>query len=262
MRRAEWAYPSPPVHREVLSALPDEPTGRQPLLFVHDLAHGAWCFAEHWLDAAAVRGYPAYAVSLRGHGGSGGSRRLGRTTLRDYVHDELQTFVELHEPPVILGHSMGGLVTQQVLERYPARAGVLLAPVPVDGLLGQLLRRLPSDPVNVVGATAGRTLRLSAEDLFEGLDAATAEAYVDRLGRESSVAQWQLLVRRPLGPVRAPVLVVGTPEDRLIPVAAVEATAERFGTTPVWFPGVGHDVMLDRGQERVLDTVLDWVDEH
>jgi pimeloyl-ACP methyl ester carboxylesterase len=54
-------------------------------------------------------------------------------------------------------------------------------------------------------------------------------------------------------------MVVGTPDDRLVPLADVERTARRYGVAPVLFPGVGHDLMLDAGQDRVLAAVLDWV---
>ena len=47
--------------------------GRPPLLMVHGIAHAAWCYDENWVPAAAAQGWPAYAVSLRGHGGSGGA---------------------------------------------------------------------------------------------------------------------------------------------------------------------------------------------
>jgi pimeloyl-ACP methyl ester carboxylesterase len=55
-------------------------------------------------------------------------------------------------------------------------------------------------------------------------------------------------------------LVVGTPDDRLVPLADVERAARRYGVEPLLFPGVGHDLMLDAGQDRVLAAVLDWVD--
>ena len=41
----------------------------------------------------------------------------------------------------------------------------------------------------------------------------------------------------------------------------VQRTADLHGVEPVWFPGMGHDVMLDSGWERVLETVLRFVDE-
>ena len=66
--------------------------GRAPVLFVHGLGHGAWCW-EHWQGAAAAAGYPAYAVSLRGHGGSSGPLRTA--LLRHYVDDVVATAAAL-----------------------------------------------------------------------------------------------------------------------------------------------------------------------
>lgn len=265
MRPWDWSLPPAAVHREVLSIVPEgwaqrpRSTRTPPLLFIHGLAHGAWCFAEHWLPAAAERGFPAYALSLRGHGGSGGSRRLGRTVLRDYVHDVLQVITTLPEPPVLIGHSMGALVAQLVAERYQARGLVLLTPSPLQGavgILGGLVRNRPLDAMRVV---AGGTLPLREQDLFVGLDPVTAARYVGRLGREAPLVQYQLLVPRRIGPVRAPVLVIGVRGDRVVDRAAVEGTAVAYRVRPQWFEGIGHDLMLDRGWERPLDAILGWV---
>jgi pimeloyl-ACP methyl ester carboxylesterase len=54
--------------------------GRPPLLFVHGLGHGAWCW-HNWLEAAAAAGHQAHALSFRGHGGSEGS--VAGARLRD-----------------------------------------------------------------------------------------------------------------------------------------------------------------------------------
>lgn len=266
MRPLDWALPPTPVHREVLSVqpneVPDDGSERPPLLFVHGMGHGAWCFAEHWLPDAARRGFPAYAVSLRGHGGSGGHRRLGRTLLRDYVHDVLQTAVSLPRPPVLIGHSMGAVVVQMVLDRYPAPAGVLVAPAPLHAGLRSVAAMLRTRPTHALRVLAGGSMPMTADTLFEGLDPATAASYAGRTGRESPLVQYDVaLLPRTLGPVRAPVLVVGTPDDRYVPLSELRLTARRFGVEPLLFPGMGHDLMLDAGQDRVLAAILDWVDE-
>ena len=181
VRPWDWAFPPAPVsHREVLSAVPDEPTGRPPLLMVHGLAHAAWCFGENWVPAAADAGFPAYAVSLRGHGGSAGARHLRRTLTRDYVHDVLQTIIELPEPPVLIGHSNGALVAQLVADRYPLRGLVLLTPAPLHSAVGDLLAIAKDRPVDALGAVVGRTLSMEPEILFEGLDPQVARTYADR----------------------------------------------------------------------------------
>jgi pimeloyl-ACP methyl ester carboxylesterase len=102
------------VHLEVVERLPDSDAGRPPLLFVHGLGHGSWCW-EHWLDGVAAAGYPAYAVSLRGHAGSSG--RLGTARLSHYVDDVVRTALGLPRPAVLVGHSMGGLVARSALHQ-------------------------------------------------------------------------------------------------------------------------------------------------
>ncbi|HSN06489.1 MAG TPA: alpha/beta fold hydrolase [Candidatus Angelobacter sp.] len=262
VRPWDWGFPPTPVaHRELRSARPAAPTDRPPLLMVHGLAHGAWCFDEHWVPAAAERGWPSYAVSLRGHGGSGGARRLRRTLTRDYVHDVLQTIAELPEPPVLVGHSLGAIVAQLVADRYPLRGLVLLTPAPMHSALGDLITIARDRPSDALGAVVGRTLSMAPDILFEGLDPRTAREYSDRTGTESPLVQWELLLRRRVGPVRCPVLVVGVPGDRLVRPADVRRTARAYGVEPVWFPGMGHDVMLDEGWDHVLDTVLDFAAE-
>jgi pimeloyl-ACP methyl ester carboxylesterase len=259
MRPWEWSFPSRPItHREVISALPETDTGRPPLLMVHGMAHAAWCYGENWVPAAAEAGWPAYALSLRGHGGSGGARHLRTTTTRDYVHDVMQTIIELPEPPVLIGHSMGAIVAQLVAERYPLRGLVLLTPAPMHSAVGDLVAIAKDRPADLGRAIVGQTLSMEPDILFEGLDPATARAYSDRTSVESPLVQWELLLRRTVGPVRCPVLVVGTPSDRLVRPADVQRTADSYGIEPVWFPGIGHDVMLDAGWDRVLDTVLEF----
>ena len=106
----------------------------------------------------------------------------------------------------------------------------------------------------------GQTLSMEPDVLFERLDPATARYYSDRTGTESPLVQWELLLPRRIGPIRCPVLVAGTPQDRLVRVADVRRTAHDLGVEPVWFPGMGHDLMLDDGWDRVLETVLAFAD--
>lgn len=245
---------------EVTSREPAEESGKPPLLMVHGLGHAAWCW-ENWLEAAAAAGYPAHALSLRGHGGSEGTLRTA--TLGDYVSDVMRVAGRLSEPPVLVGHSMGGLVAQLVMARYPVRAGVLVAPVPARPAVGSLLsvlRQHPGDALRMIGLMS---LPLRSSYLFEGLDRASAEAYLNRTGPESPLAQYQLLLHRPQPmPVGgAPVLVLATPEDRLVPIADVRSTARHYGARLVEFPSMGHDLMLDAGWERPFEAMRGWLSE-
>ncbi len=255
LRRAEWAWPTAPVHLQIRSV---EVAGdNPPLLFVHGLGHGAWCF-EPWQDLAAARGFSSHALSLRGHGDSGGQHELGRTTVRDYEHDVLQAIAGLPQPPVLVGHSLGGMVVQRVLQRYPARAGVLLTPIPAVGAPATVLGMARNRPMELLRGTLGATIRLRADDLFADLPPDQARDYASRVGRESRWAQWAMLRPERVGPVDSPVLVVGAEQDRLVAAADVRRCAQALDAELSWVPG-GHDVMLDGWREQVLDVVLDWV---
>lgn len=117
-----------------------DPTGADlhtaPLLFVHGTGQGAWCWEEHFLPYFAAQGYATSALDLRGHGASSGRDDLMRFRLADYVADVVQVATDLHtqagHAPVLLGHSLGGAIVQQIVddERVPLAAAVLLAPIP------------------------------------------------------------------------------------------------------------------------------------
>lgn len=213
------------------------------------------------MPEAAAHGWPTYAVSLRGHGGSGGREDLDRTLLRHYVHDVLQAITTLPAPPVLVGHSMGGLVVQHVLERYAARAGVLVAPLSAShgfGTLGLLLRHRPGQ---VARALTGRTVELDRELLFsDDLDPATAARYVSRLGPEGALTQHQIVLPRRPRPSKAPVLVLGAGDDKLVPPIDVVRTARHYGTRARMFRGMAHDLMLEPDWEAPLQVVLDWLE--
>jgi pimeloyl-ACP methyl ester carboxylesterase len=260
IRSRDWARPVPPVRREVLSASPETETGLPPVLFVPGFGHGAWAFAEHWLEHTAARGFPAHAVSLRGHGGSGAAPGA---TLRAYVHDVVQAAASLPRQAVLVGHGAGGLVVAHALARYPARAGVLVAPVLGEWrTLGAALRR---NPIGTLPAFAGGPLRLSRRQLFSReLPVEAARTYAKRLGRASARAQWQLLLHP--APERAvgdpPVLVLGSPDDRVVSAGALARAARRYGAAPLLFPGMGHDLMLDARWREPIDAILDWLDKN
>ena len=126
------------------------------------------------------------------------------------------------------------------LARYPARAGVLVAPVLGGwGTFGAALRR---NPVGTLPAVFGGRLRLSRRQLFSReLPAATAADYTARLGRATARAQWQLLLHRdPEPPVGdPPVLVAGQPgrpggvRRRAAP-GRPAGTAPRRCSSPAW----------------------------
>lgn len=259
MRPREWADPPPSVPREVLAVQPDGPATGPPVLFVPGFGQGAWVYAEHWLEHTAGRGFPAYAMSLRGHGASGSAPK---TTARSYVHDVTQVAAGLPRQAVLVGHGAGALVVAMTLARYPAKAAVLVSPVfggPVAALVAAA-----RNPLGVLPAVFGGRLRPRRGQLFSrNLPVPEQKAYLARRGRAAARAQWQLIQPgEPEEPVGAPpVLVVGSPEDGLVSRGDLERVARRYEGAPLLFPGMGHDLMLDSRWVEPLDAILDWLEK-
>jgi pimeloyl-ACP methyl ester carboxylesterase len=84
--------------------------------------------------AFAEAGYEATALSLSGHGDSPGREFLDLLSLDDYVRDVLEVMDGFDTPPVLVGHSMGGMVVQKCLEVRQVPAAVFMASVPPQGL--------------------------------------------------------------------------------------------------------------------------------
>jgi pimeloyl-ACP methyl ester carboxylesterase len=260
MEPLRWAFPPAPVRREVLRRLPAEPSDKPPILFVHGLSHGAWCWDEHWMPAAAERGWPCYAVSFRGHGGSDGHEHIRRWKLRDYEHDVMQTIVDLPEPPVLVGHSMGALVVRRILARYPARAGVLVTPAGGDHGLGIGIKLGARKPGQILRGMFAQPVRLGPEDLLsDEVDPHTARRHSARLTDESPLAQYEIFLAPRPGTTKAPVLVLGAGSDRLVPPSEAVRTARAYGTRAHVFRGLGHDLMLERRWRQPLELMLDWL---
>ena len=263
LRRRDWALPAPAVEREVLEALPDDPTDKPPLLFIHGAWRDASCWQEHWMPAAAAQGWPCYAVSLRGHGGSGGGDALKTTPLRHYEHDVLQTIAQLPEPPVLVGHSMGGLLAQHVAERYrSARATVLVGPVPPGHHAWAVAMLARHDPGALGRALVGADPSFRPRTQFgSATSEETARRHAARTGPESLLATNQLVLPRRVRDVRSPVLVLGGGDDRLVPPHEIVRTARVYGTRARMFRGMGHDLMLDDDWKAPLDVMLRWLEE-
>ena len=260
VRPLDWSFPPVAITREVLRAQPAIPTDRPPLLFVHGMGHGAWCWQEHWMPAAAAQGWSCWAVSLRAHGASGGYDRLRRWKFRDYEHDVMQTIIDLPRPPVLVGHSLGAQVVRRVLERYVAPAAVLLTPPGGPVGLGVALRIARRHPAKFLRAAAAQPITLGAEDLFgPEMDPQAASGYEARLTPEPPLGVYESMLRPQPRTSRSPVLVVGGGADKIASVADLVATARLYGTRPHVFRNMGHDLMLEPRWREPLQLVLDWI---
>jgi len=260
-------------HDPGLHVVRREPAGDAhptPVLFVHGAWHGAWCWEEHFLDRFAERGFRVAALDLRGHGSSPARGWFRSRRLRHYVADVAEVAATFDTPPVVVGHSMGGMIVQKYLEKHSAPGAVLLASGPPRGVIGITLKVLRRHPLTFLRMNATWSLyplvdtHEKARELFfsDALDDVTALGYTARLQDEAYLAFLDMLLLDLPRPkkVSAPVLVLGGEQDVIFPPPEVHATASAYGTTAVMFEGA-HDLMLEPCWPEVADEIARWVRE-
>jgi pimeloyl-ACP methyl ester carboxylesterase len=253
---------------EVISRKPRVLKFDAPLLFVHGSCHAAWCYEENFLPYFAENGFSSHAVSLRGHGASAGSGRLNRTSIADYVEDVYQTAEQLPKTPIIIGHSLGGLVVQKLLEKYNAKAGILLAPSPSGGMFFSGSRLFFQNPLLFARVFLKRdvqiiygTPELVKKNLFSAdFEDAKIEKYTRRLGKESFRAFWEMIYNLPNPKsVKTPLLILGGENDVIVPPREIEKTARAYNADYKIFTDTAHDLMLERNWIMVADFIIDWL---
>ncbi len=256
---------------EIISKQPLNPRHATPLLFVHGAWLAAWCWNEHFLDYFAAQGFAVHAPSLRGHGGSPGRERLRWTRLAEYVEDVAQVAGQLPQPPVVIGHSMGGIIVQKYLETHSAPAGVLLASVPPAGVLATTLRIAARHPLEFarVNLTASLYPLVAAPQLahelffLPGSSPDQLSGYFSRLQDESYLGFLDMLafyLPRPKR-VKTPMLVLGARQDALFTPEEVTATARAYHTQAVIFDDMAHAMILEPGWQQVADRIIAWLNE-
>lgn len=279
--------PSTPPRLEILSALPADPDpALPPLLFVHGAFCGAWVWQEHFLGWFAERGYEAYAVSLRGHGGSEGRGRLHDTGFDEYVEDLSRTVASLTRDsgrvPVVIGHSMGGMVTQRWIERFdrttiatrpPCAAVLLMSSVPPSGLAGTGLHMAFTDPslvwqlsaMQAFGENMGPLSVVERAMFAPDAPPELITRYVAMMQDESMRAPIDMNCALP--PVATngkalPMLVIGADHDGLIPDWMNRTTAQYYDTDCLILPDTGHAMMLGPTWPDAAAAIHDWLTSH
>jgi pimeloyl-ACP methyl ester carboxylesterase len=253
---------------EILTA--GQPSGRPPLLFVHGSFCGGWIWAEHFLPYFAQAGWHCAALSLRGHGNSAGRDQIDSFGLADYVDDVLQAATGLERPPVIIGHSLGGLIGQRFACNHSTAGLVMLASVGPGGLgssLTHMALRHPNLLWHIGRMQAEGPEAVDFEIIRHGLfsDDFPSErglAYVPlfqkesaRAAREIMVPQWFNLMPRP----SLPALVLGGANDAFIPYGDMALAATYWGAEMKVLDHMPHCMMLDTEWERAAAALNEWL---
>ena len=256
------------------------------------LVHGLWMTPrswEHWVPYLEAKGftvltpgYPGFEIEVEALRED--PERIARLTVPETV-DHLASVVESVEtPPIIVGHSFGGTLTQLLLARGLGSAGVAIDSAPTEGVrvnpwsqarsLYPALRR-PSNR----GAAVGFTPEEFRYAFTNTLDAEASRQVWERYAIPAPgrwVFDYGLLANFKPGPQetwvdytadRAPLLFVAGEKDHIMPPSVNRANARHYRRSPAVtdyeeHPGRDHWTCGAPGWERVADRALDWAVDH
>jgi pimeloyl-ACP methyl ester carboxylesterase len=232
------------------------------------LIHGAFSNPAHlasWHERFSAAGYRCHAPTLPGHGAADQSV-LATATMADYLAALHKALDGLEEPPVVIGHSMGGLLAQQLAASAPCRALVLVASAPPWMLSAQLVA-LPHLLPMVPAILAGRPLRPSPTTLRElalhDLPAAEQADLLPTFGAESGRAYRAMILgfaRLPAKPFGGPTLCLNGNQDRIISRSTSAAIARHYRAEHVAFDR-GHWLIARSAADEIAGRAMQWLEQ-
>jgi pimeloyl-ACP methyl ester carboxylesterase len=248
-----------------------------PIVMLHGAFCGGWAF-DDFKRPFAERGYAVSAPSLRWHDcGSAPPAELGTTSLADYADDLVEELSRLEAPPILIGHSLGGLLAQMIAARAEVRAAVLIAPCAPWGVLPSTLFEVAAaQALFLAGDFWTRPLRpdygIACANSLDKLPKQERSRLFERFVPESGLATFEVLhwaldvrctARVRASEVTCPVLTLTGSEDRINPPSTVRRIAARYNGRASFEELAGHShwPIGEPGWERVAERVLAWLDE-
>jgi pimeloyl-ACP methyl ester carboxylesterase len=258
----------------------------QPIVLVHGLwlTPRSW---EGWKARFESAGHHVLAPAWPHMGEVEDMRRdpsplngLGVSEITDHYAGVIRG---LEAPPIIMGHSFGGLVTELLLDRGLGAAGVAISPAPVKGVLRLPLAQLRSAfPALRSPANRNRTVELTPAQFHYAftntMSADESQAAYDRYevpGPGRVLFQAAFANFNPSAPTkvdfhkddRAPLLVIGNDQDHTVPAVVSKEAAKRLGRSKAVvdykeFAGRPHFTAGAPGWEAVADYALEWATRH
>lgn len=260
-----WNIESPGMPRLAATMSGDDPA----VMFIHGCAETA----EIWqplMRALSDSGVSSVALDLRGHGKSGGHASLQDAGIEDYVEDVERTLAVIPSVKVVVGHSMGGLVTQLVAARVAIAHAVLIASSPVAGMRADGMRMACRHPWTFLMSSLYRSFKrlyrnekVTRSLLFHSKTSAeTVRRFMSQVQEDSWRAgnEMNTLLPEP-GAVRCKVTVIGGADDFMVSRASSEATAAAYRTKAIYVDHCAHMVPLECDPVELSRIIIDEVSD-
>lgn len=247
------------------------------------LVHGTWGNGDSLSDARRAfetRGYTVHTPTLRFHDLPlhEGADKIASLSVRDYADDVVALVDSLDSPPLLVGHSLGGLVAQLAAARTRHAGLVAATPAPAAGIFATypgtirlfgrhyLQMRPWTKPLYPVTWPVFRryvtntTDEQIARDVFSDLVCDSGRVYCE-------LAFWILdrakATKVDFAAITGPVLAIGGERDRTVNHRVGRATARHYDNgTYVEIPGSDHLVFHGTALPVTMARIDEWMAQH
>jgi pimeloyl-ACP methyl ester carboxylesterase len=258
---------------------------RTPVVFIHGLWIHSSAWAP-WIELFEANGYAASAPGWPGDADTVAATRAAADALDDVgieqiCHHYADYIDTLEAKPIVIGHSFGGLIAQELLANDLAIAGVAIDPAPIKGVKKLPFAQLRSGfPVLGNPANKKRTVALNSKQFRYSFGNAISEEESDALfeawtipgpGRplfEDATANFSRNSPAKVDTneaVRGPLLLISGTEDHTVPKSVTLDVVKMYEASPDSiteyreFDGRGHSLTIDSGWRDVADVCLEWL---
>lgn len=276
------------------------------ILFLHGMSAGAWIWPDAWIGRFTGAGYGCWSMTLPGRPGGStlasdpaqldriiaealatgdisaaidavarvlpGASLLDGPGIEDFTDALQQALARIDEPCVVVAHSLGGAVVQNLMRRGAAPEGsVLMCSVPPYGtwrasaemaiLHPDLWRTLGL--FSVYGKQAVDPDVMRRHFFPSGVSDEVFEHLMANLRDESLMATARAMGLPPFAPVpalRPEVLVIGGGRDRIVPPLDTVLTGFYHGGLAEFLPDAGHMMMHEAGAGEAAQRILTWLE--
>lgn len=247
------------------------------IFMIHGMWGGPW-YWENFRRVFEAEGYRCLATTLPYHDMDPRGMpdpRLGTTSLLDYAEALEREVRQLGAKPILMGHSMGGLLAQILGARELAKALVLLTPASPSGIVAltpSVVRSFGSTQTTwgfwrkPMRQTFGEAVYSMLHLLSEKEQKETYDKFVYESGRAASEIGYWLFDSRGAArvdesKVTCPVVVVAGVQDRITPASVVRRVARKYKAVSTYkeFENHAHWVVAEPRWQEVAEYVRAWL---
>lgn len=260
------------------------PSTPVPVVFIH----GLWLHATSWgpwIDLFKEAGYEPTAPGWPNEPRTVASAREQADAVAGIGIDEAaQHFASIIEqldtPPVLVGHSFGGMLAEKLLGEGRAAAAVAIDPAQIKGVLPLPLAQLRAGlPALGNPANRNRAVSLTSKEFRFGFGNALTQEESDELFEawtipsparplfQAAAANFSLHSPAAVetgNQDRGPLLLISGLEDHTVPDVVTRSTLKQYRKSTAvtelkQFEGRGHSLTIDHGWREVAEAVLEWL---